>query len=147
MSKWMGFPDFTHRTPCMDNPPRFDSEMPGEDADRANRRMSESARICRDSCPEFQTCRAFYASAPRPGGVVAGEFKPRRRVGGSVLGGKYVDGDPCSVCGTPMLVDVRSEDPIPEGWVQRKSGTRCRPCVRKREIETRQMRKLAGAAS
>lgn len=147
MSSWLSFPDFTHRTPCMDDPRRFDSELPDETVDEANARMYRASLVCRDECAEFQVCRAFYADTARPAGVVAGLYKPRRRIGGSVLGGKYADGDGCGICGLPMIVDVRSEEPIPDGWVQRKSGNRCRGCVRAREIETRRRRKLAGAKS
>lgn len=125
-------PVFALRTPCMDDPAKFDSHIDGEGPAEANIRMAEAARICKAACPELGACREhFLHSGNRPPGVVAGEFRKRsgydtegRRMQASY--GRYKEGDACKGCGMRLIIDPEVD--LPEGWARHYRAGRCQSC-------------------
>lgn len=122
----------TGRTPCMADPTLFDQEIPGETPNESNARMARAAELCETACREFLACHALYPPVTGkhagPSGVVAGAFRPRRNTRKTVACyGRYTEGDPCSGCGQPMVVDTEAEE-VPEGFVLRFRASRCKSC-------------------
>lgn len=128
----MAEPVFALRTPCMDNPTKFDFHIDGETAAEANVRMAEAAQICKRACPELASCREhFLDSSNRPPGVVAGEYRSRsgydsewRRTQAAY--GRYKEGDACLGCGMQLIIDPEVD--LPEGWARHYRSGRCRSC-------------------
>lgn len=70
-------PRFAARTPCMDEPLLFDREVDGETPSESNARMKRAAQVCKQACPELDTCSAFYQGKKTPPGVIAGKYSLR----------------------------------------------------------------------
>lgn len=142
---------FTGRALCMDDPTLFDQELPGESVPESNARMERAANLCRSACSQFQACQALYPpTAQRRGGVsgvVAGRYAPRRGTRKTTAAyGRYTDGHPCTGCGNPMIVDTEA-DPheVPDGFVLRYKGSKCKTCHYKWQTEYRREKRMASA--
>lgn len=139
----MRYPYFTHRTPCMDDPLMFDREVDGETPEQSNARMEQASRICKTACPEFATCRSFHTPTNRPPGVVAGLYRKRNEPRKTAVWGRYSQGDPCSGCGSPMMLDPDLD--LPNGWVLRYRGDRCKDCEQDRINAARAQKRRVSA--
>ena len=141
---------FTGRAPCMGDPTLFDQELPGESVPESNARMARAANLCRSACGQFQACQALYPpTTQRRGGVsgvVAGRYTPRRGTRKTTASwGRYAEGDPCTGCGHPMVVDLEAEE-VPEGYVKRFRSSRCKSCHDEHEARRKRARKVSVSA-
>lgn len=68
---------FSQRTPCMDEPLLFDREIDDEAPAESNKRMKRAAQICKQACPELDTCAAFHQDRKEVAGVIAGKYTLR----------------------------------------------------------------------
>lgn len=135
----------------MDDPTLFDQELVDETPVESNARMARAAELCESACGQFQACQALYPPDNRRrgavSGVVAGRYRPRSGTRRSTAAyGRYADGDPCTGCGNPMIVDTDA-DPyeVPDGFVLRYKAAKCKTCHYKWQTEHRRQKKMAMA--